>query len=141
MEKAMTLDELYATLPNGFHDAEFLKLTIDYQKAEAQLVLDVWVAESMEADEREAYRLAELTLSGLLYWVADPPNDGEPLDDISYEIIDMGPLSAVEKAKAFPELPAGAFANYIFLVISNTFIYVAARGAALKWIGEKKLRA
>jgi hypothetical protein len=136
----MTLDDLYASLPNGFHDANFLRLTIDYQKAEAQLVLDVWVAESLDDDEREAYRLAELTLSGLLYWIAEPPNDGGPLDNVLEERIDMGPLSAVEKARNFPALPHGAFANYIFLVYSNTFIYVAARDAALQWIGEKRLR-
>jgi hypothetical protein len=136
----MTLDDLSASLPNGFHDANFLRLTIDYQKAEAQLVLDVWVAESLDEDEREAYRLAELTLSGLLYWVAEPPSGREPLADARGERIDIGPLIAVEQAKNLPALPHGAFANYIFLVYSNTFIYVAARDAALKWIGEKRLR-
>jgi len=134
----MTLDELDATLPNGFHDAHCLKLTIDYQKSQARLLLDVWVAESRDAEEREAYRLADLTLSGLLYWVAEPPDEREPLDGVTAERIDIGPLAALGKApKTCLALPDGAFANWIYMAYSNTLIHVAARDAGLIWIGEK----
>ena len=70
----MTFDDLAISLPNGFHDAELKSIMIDYTRREARLILDIWVADDVSMEEREAYRPAEVTLSGLLFWVSEPPD-------------------------------------------------------------------
>jgi hypothetical protein len=71
----MTLEELADTLPNGFHDAQVSSVSIDYVEREARLNIDLWVGVPSEDEElREAYREGELKLSGLLYWVIEPPD-------------------------------------------------------------------
>lgn len=133
-----TLDDLSATLPNGFHDAELQRLLIDYTKREAKIIADIWIAD-MTTDQREAYRLAEITLSGLLFWVSEPPDAKYPFDATGGERIDVGPLTELSNKSSLklPPIPDGAFANWVFLTEWNAFIYVAAREATLKWLGER----
>jgi len=140
----MTLDELAASLPNGFHDAELSALTIDYTKSEARLVLDVWIGDmgAKPDGEREAYRLAELALSGLLFWVSEPPHADYPYDIASGLKIDIGPLERCDgkdRAK-LPPIPVGAFENWVFVDDWNAFAYVAAKDASLKWLSDKTIR-
>jgi hypothetical protein len=137
-----TLDDLSASLPNGFHDAEMLKLEIDYTKREAILTLDVWVAESMESAERESYRMAELTFSGLLFWVTEPPDLNYPYDVVGSVRIDTGSMDTLKDADAIklPPIPEGAFVNWIYSADWNSRIFVAAEGASLKWIGSQTVR-
>ena len=139
----MTLDDLALSLPNGFHDAELEKLTIDYAKAEARLILDVWVAEDMNPREREAYRLAEVTLFGLLFWVTDPPDARYPYQMAGSKRIDSGPMDTLTKNDLLKLLPvtADAFVNWIFVSDWNAFIYVAAQDTMLKWLGKRTVRA
>jgi hypothetical protein len=76
MWSPVTLEGLAYTLPNGFHDAQVTSVGIDYVKREARLLIDLWVGELRSDNEelREAYRKGELRLSGLLYWVIEPPH-------------------------------------------------------------------
>ena len=64
----MTIDELDAFLPNGLHDAKLGKVAIDFTERTVRLDLNIWVGDE---EKREAYRSAEVTLSGLLFWVSD----------------------------------------------------------------------
>lgn len=52
----MTLEDIAAELPNGFHDAFLRRLTLDYADRRATLALNVWVGDvaAMTAAEREA---------------------------------------------------------------------------------------
>lgn len=51
----MTLEELSRSLPNGLHDAELHRVTIDYATRSVQLVLKAWVG---RPEKREVYRPA-----------------------------------------------------------------------------------
>ena len=136
----MTLDELAASLPNGLHDAELAAVALDFTKREAQLSLDIWIGDD---EEREAYRRAEIMLSGLAYWVSEPPDPRYPYGEPEALRIDAGPstkLSESERSK-LPPIPVDAFSNYIFVVDWNAFIYLAAQSAVLKWCGERTVRA
>jgi hypothetical protein len=71
----VTLSELAASLPNGLHDANLGTVSLDFLTREARLELDIWIGDEAEM---EAYRRAEIKLSGLHYWVSEPPTRGSP---------------------------------------------------------------
>jgi hypothetical protein len=138
----MTLDDLSAALPNGFHDAELQRLMIDYTKQKAHFIVDIWVGD-MSTEQHEAYRLAEITLSGLIFWVSEPPDAAYRNDAAGGETIDIGPFEGFNGQTAVklpPPVPDGAFANRIFLTGRNSFHYVAAYNAALVWLGNQTIR-
>jgi hypothetical protein len=139
----MTLDELAASLPNGFHDAELSAVAIDFSKRQASLTLDIWIGDMEEREEeREAYRAAEVTLSGLIFWVSEAPDARYAYGEPKPLIIDAGPLTELppEKRPRLPPIPNAAFSNWLFVVDWNAFIYVAAEDARLKWLGERTNR-
>jgi hypothetical protein len=131
----MTIDELDALLPNGLHDAKLESVAIDFGARTARLDLDIWVGDD---EEREAYRRAQITLSGLLFWVSEPPDPLYPFSSPRAMWIDAGPLTdkIPEKQPALPPIPQAAFANWIFVRDWNSFIYVAAIDSSLTWLGE-----
>lgn len=135
----MTLDEMAASLPNGLHDAELATVAIDFTRGEVRLTLDIWIGDD---EETEAYRQAEVTLCGLVYWVSEAPDARYLYGDTDAVRIDVGPLTQLDAAKRakLPPAPADAFSNYIFVADWNAFIYVAARSAALQWCGERTVR-
>jgi hypothetical protein len=52
----VTLEELENTLPNGLHDAEVRRITVDYERRKVTLEVAVWVGDMDEpAERREAY--------------------------------------------------------------------------------------
>jgi hypothetical protein len=138
----MTPDEIAASLPNGFHDAELKSLAIDYVKREARLILDMWIGEMQPEEERETYRLAEFTLSDLLFWVTEPPHPDYPFKEAGAQRIDMGALETLPQRDAvkLPPLPQEYFGNWIFVVSWNAFIYFAAKNSELKWLGVPTIR-
>ncbi len=135
----MTLDGLAASLPNGFHDAELMTIAIDFIKREVRLTLDIWIGDDKE---REAYRQAEVTLSGLIFWVSEAPDSRYPYGEPRSLRIDAGSLTELhpEKRPTLPSIPQSAFSNWLFVVDWNAFIYVAAEDACLKWRGERTTR-
>jgi hypothetical protein len=133
----MTLEELADTLPNGFHDAQISSVSIDYVERQARLNIDLWVGVPSEDEElREAYREGELKLSGLLYWVIEPPDANYPYGKLEQLWVDAGSLESAsfKPSVKLPEpLPAGAFASWIFVQGWNSFMYLAAMDASLEW--------
>jgi hypothetical protein len=134
----MTLEELAFTLPDGFHDAQVSNVSIDYIKREARLIMDLSVGDpsSDDAELRDAYREGELKLSGLLYWVIEPPDANYPYWESKQLWIDAGDLASASfrPSVKLPEpLPAGAFASWFFVQGWNSFMYVAAMDASLEW--------
>jgi len=134
----MTLEELADTLPNGFHDAQARSVSIDYVKREARLVIDLWVGDSSSGSTelREAYRKGELKLSGLFYWVIEPPDANYPYAESKQLWVDTGSLESASfnpSVKLPGVLQAGAFASWIFVQGWNSFMYVAATDASLEW--------
>jgi hypothetical protein len=133
----MTLQELSRTLPNGFHDAFISTVNIDYVKQEARLSLSVWCGElsSEESINREIYRNGELILSGLSYWVVEPPDPNYDYDQSKALWIDAGELSSenFKPTIKLPELAVGAFGSWIFVRNWNAFMYFAARESSFNW--------
>ncbi len=53
----MTIDEVICGMPNGFHDAHLLNISVDYRERTLQIDLNWWTGEESEIKEvREAYR-------------------------------------------------------------------------------------
>ncbi|WZO98028.1 hypothetical protein EP7_005081 [Isosphaeraceae bacterium EP7] len=140
----MTLDELEKSLPSGFHDADVASLRIDYVRREVVIEMDISVGLPDDGpDERDAYRLATVTISGLLYCCIEPP-----FPDYPYQV--AGPLwvdsGSVESMKWPPEMklpgpvPQGAFAHYIYVSSWNSCIYISAHSASIEWQGEARTR-
>jgi len=136
-----TLDDLSASLPNGFHDAELQRFAIDYTKREALLIVDVWVGD-VSSEQREACRLAEVVLSGLFFWVSEAPDPNYDFDTAGGERIDIGPLAKLrgKSSLKLPPVPDGVFVSWMLFNEWNAFIYIAARAARLNWIGETTVR-
>ncbi|MCX7900340.1 MAG: hypothetical protein N2444_09715, partial [Methylocystis sp.] len=117
----MTLDELDSSLPNGFHDAMIRSIAIDYDACEARLKIDLWVGnpDARAEEEREKYASAELTLSGLLYWITEAPKF---LCSPGGLWIDAGSIERLQTKKPkLPEIPAHAFASYVYVNDWNSF--------------------
>jgi hypothetical protein len=68
----MTLAEVEATLPNGFHDAEIMELTWNYQINSASFIMQLWVAEKTDLS-LEVYRAARLDVKDIVFIAMDPP--------------------------------------------------------------------
>ena len=142
----MTLDQLDRSLPNGFHDAKIFSLELDYVAGIAKFHLNLLVGWPDDPEpECEAYREATLIISGLCFCSIDPPSakypflpDGEP--------IRMAGAKAKNDAPPFtPDLvaqfPAGSWCYHFFVDDWNASINIAARDAAVIWIGEKPKHA
>ena len=135
----MTFDELTASLPNGVHDAELEKVEVDFTKREARLQLDLWVGDD---EDKEAYRRGLVTLTGVLFWVCEPPDPGYPFGRPESVRIDGGPLSKdfPNRQPALPPVPPNVFINWLFVNEWNAFIYFAASDASLTWLGDRTVR-
>ena len=133
----MTLDELARSLPNGLHDAELHKCTIDYSARTVQLDLKLWIG--CPPGPLELYRPATIELSEVHFWIVDPPHRISVGDD-RWLVIDSGEVSALDKAPAidFPEVPPTAFVSWIYVREWNSFMYVAAENAGYRWTGPEE---
>lgn len=132
----MTLNELAISLPNGLHDAELHKCTINYATRSVELVLKLWVG---RPEQIEAYRPAIINLSGLHFWIVEPPNSAHKGDE-AWLVIDSGDISTLKSTPAIslPEVPKTAFVNWIYVRQWNAFMYVAAETADHRWTGSEE---
>jgi hypothetical protein len=128
----MTLEDIAAELPNGFHDAFLRRLTIDYADRRATPVLNVWVGDVAATTdaEREAYRPVTITISSLLWCIIESPR-AERDGDADGLWIDAGPVSSLKSKPAIPTVPDDAFAWWTFVRERNAFIYIAGTDASL----------
>ena len=86
----MTLEELENTLPNGLHDAEVVRISVDYELRILALDVDVWVGDMDEAPEkREAYRKGLIEISGLLFLAMEPPDANYPFQNGNLRIDEL----------------------------------------------------
>ena len=134
----MTLEEVAASLPNGFHDAYIKSISTDYVIGTATFDLEIWVGDDAaeKEEEREVYRAARLTLSDLLFCVIEPPEPHYPYYDKKPLWVDGGPWNSapISTSIQLPSpLPANAFVYWFFVNNWNSFIYVAAMAARLEF--------
>jgi hypothetical protein len=122
----MTIDEIEATLPWGFHDADLLSIHVDFLGHQAAFDLDV------PMDERQtASRRGRLVVEGLIFCAIEPPRN--VIAGPAW--IDSGNTPDVGTA-TLPVVPSGAFVHWFFLQDANSFIHVAGTGARFDWTGD-----
>ena len=133
----MTLGEIARALPHGFHDAEVATITIDYVARRAVIQMEVWVADLATSEAgQDAYRRAELVLEGLAFLVIDAPEPSHPFGEAGPIRIDLSIVPTAKEVAAIAKLPAGCFAASFFVMDWSSMVYVSARTAELKWLGE-----
>src|SRR5687768_9586429 len=114
----MTLDEIAATLPNGFHDTQLLNLSIDYVNGAVKMRVHIWIGSMSDpAEEREKYVDAEIELEGLQFWVIGPPDPKYPYNEAGSIVIDVGSISELANPPSgLPEVSGEVFVNWMFVV-------------------------
>ena len=128
----MTVEEIAASLPNGFHDARIDSISINYVKREVSIDLEVWMAESQE--DSEVYRAAELKLLDFLFCVIEPPDATSTYHQGKALWVDAGSGRALRSSAELPgSLPKGAFVHWFFVNDWNAFIHVSAMDARISW--------
>ena len=127
-----TVEDIETLLPNGLHDAVLKRYGVDMEKGEASLYFDVWVGELEASDEadREAYRAGTLELSGVRYFVVEPPSKELQLvfEPFSSSAANPG-TQEVRASVSLPEAPEGTFRACFFLYAVEAFIHVCASNA------------
>jgi hypothetical protein len=128
----MTLDEISASLPNGFHDAKLAGYSVNFTDRTVQMDLTIWTG---NRNAMETYRRASLELEGLYYWIIEPPDLRYNYAVAEELTIDIGPVFDLEMVPTIqpPPVPTGTFANWLFVGEWNAFIYLAAQSAKLTW--------
>jgi hypothetical protein len=129
----MTIEELAAILPNGFHDARLKRLEVNYELNSVQFYLELWTGDLDASDEakRERYTPCQLTLRGLVFCIIEPPiYSAYEAGDLRIDIHALADVKKPLKTK-IPERPDGVHASMIFVTDWNACMYVAYRDAQI----------
>ena len=124
----MTFEEVEKTLPNGFHDAKIVRITVDYPAGTLLMSLQILVGTPGEADQEE-YGPAELRANGLYFCFIDPPDPGYPFKPNGKALGICGDPDTRESpviGNLLSKLPEGVFAYRFYADRWNSFIHVAA---------------
>lgn len=135
----MTFEEIAASLPHGFHDAQLRRFEMDYVRRELTFELDVWIGD-MNAEVRELYRPARLALKNVAYLVIEPPHPDYPWDEPGEIRIDAGVGQPTQSSSKLPGAPDGTSVAWMYLEDLNTVIIFAAGSASLDWTGPEYAR-
>jgi hypothetical protein len=127
----MTLDELAATLPNGFHDALVHGCELDFEERRVVVHLSLWTGDLHEQEHarRERHDRFRLVLEGVRFFHIEPPAPGYPYAAARPVRVELcGP----DRGHALiGEQPAGVFAARFFVEEWNAYIHLAAEEADL----------
>jgi hypothetical protein len=133
------LDELYgAEEPHAsFHDASMLELRLDYRARTASALFELYVGDPAAADAtaRERTRIGIMELTGLIFWVQEPPTlDGRA--ELPWLTGD-GPLRDTETEigqDLARQVPPEAWAWCLYFSDWNACAYCAAMGLIFRWV-------
>jgi len=132
----MTLEEIEQSLPNGLHDAQIIRIGLDYVNREVSL--DMEIAWSNPDSDSEVWRSATLILTSFLYCIIEAPDPEYPFASRKGLLVDAGSEDpASQSGTQLPEkLPEGAFKCWFYVNDWNSFIYLAALNAEITLHGE-----
>ncbi|MGH9423339.1 MAG: hypothetical protein ACRD3J_25420 [Thermoanaerobaculia bacterium] len=136
----MTFNEVAASLPNGFHDAELQRFEMDYVHRTLRFDLVVWIGKMDDSRRRELYRPARLTLDDVAFLVIEPPDVNYPWLKAGRIAIDAGEGQPPESSTGLPAAPAGARTAWMYLGDLNRFLLFCAGSASLEWTGPEENR-
>jgi hypothetical protein len=140
MGSANGLDGLLGKLePHAtFHDARLVAVSLDYRNNEAVTTWELCVGDpddSMRA-ARERRRTGRLLLSGVSFWVTDPPKALDTRPGLPW-LTGGGPLSEAptEIGKQLARLlPTGAMGWQFLFATWNAHMYCGARRLTFEWV-------
>ena len=133
----MTFEEVSASLPNGFHDAELQRFEMDYVLRTLRLDLVVWIGNLDDPGRRELYRPARLTLDDVAFLVIEPPDVNYPWLNAGRIRIDAGEGQPPQSSSTLSVAPPAARTTWICLEELNTFLLFSAGNASLEWSGPE----
>jgi len=134
---SVTLKELEDSLPNGLHDAEVVRLSVDYIQRRLILDLSIWVGDMDDPPERrEAYKNGQLVLSGLTFLIMEPPDPRYPYRVSPKLTVDVIDASKSVDAELLNSLPTGAFCGSFWVNQWNGCMSFAADDAAIVWMDD-----
>ena len=125
----MTVDDIEAGFPWGFHDADLRGFGVDLAARTATFDLDVPV------DERQTkMRSGQLTVAGVQFVTVSPP-----MNDSNSEALWIDSFEGRWTADntTLPPLAEGVFLHTFFRKEAGSVIYIAAREAAFHWTGDE----
>jgi hypothetical protein len=109
----MTFEEVAASLPNGFHDAELQRFEMDYVHRTLRFDLVIWIGDMDDSRRRERYRPARLTLDDVAFLVIEPPDINYPWLKAGPIRIDAGEGQPHQSSSTLPVAPAGTRTTWI----------------------------
>lgn len=127
--------------PNAsFHDSKIHTICLDYVSHEATLDCELDIYGPDDSYNGPDYtRRGILKLTGLLYFVIEPPDARYPYDAEGIGITDDDPVEGTifSTPPNLPKLDAqdadAAFVHWLFVDTWNAFIFFAAKGASFEW--------
>ena len=136
----MTFEEVAASLPNGFHDAELQRFEMDYVHRTLRFDLVVWIGNMDDSRRRELYRPARLTLDDVAFLVIEPPDVNYPWLKAGRIRIEAGEGQPPQSSSALPAAPAGTQTAWMYLGELNRFLLFSSGSASLEWTGSEENR-
>jgi len=140
MESANDLDGLLGPQePHAtFHDARLVAVSLDYRDNEAVTTWELCVGDPDDSMRvaRERRRTGRLIVSGVRFWVIDPPQALDTRPGLPW-LTQCGPLSEAptETGQQLARLlPTGALGWYFFFASWNAHMYCSGRGLAYEWV-------
>jgi hypothetical protein len=133
----MTLDEIAARLPNGFHDAEILELVMNYESLRLLLRVNVLVGlPNDEPGRRDSCRAGEIVFEGVRYFSVEPPRPDSSFRHpgavgFSYEKME----SAVLPPEILQKLPPETKSYSLFVREWLSHVHIAAGDLTFLWAG------
>jgi hypothetical protein len=141
----MTWTELDTTLPNGFHDSALKSLSIDYEQRTVRLDVSLKVGDpDGSREQRDDVRDAQIDISGVVFFVIDPPSPGAEYGFDSpgnlwiadgYETRSIPKFTETIDKNLLNAVPAEEFIQSFFVKDWNSYIHVAARDCSMTWVG------
>lgn len=126
-------DDIEQYLPNGFHDAQILQISIDYvaRTAEFSMKLDISGPDQSSRD----YSSGKLRVNGFAFITADVPDER-----YDYAVGSLFVSGQESEARFFPKLAefqkrlGTSFFFYTFFVQEwNGFIHISATDTEFEW--------
>jgi hypothetical protein len=132
----VTIHQLIESLPNGLHDAEIHRLSIDYTARTIECEVDIWIEdERIPGSDIDFTRSARLIFADMEYCVIEPPDPRYPYDSGQPLMVDVADIDRADNP--YPEARAeGAFRCRLFVNEWNSFLTICARTADLAWLGD-----
>jgi hypothetical protein len=132
----MTIHDRLAEFGVGLHDAEIHRVTVDYTQRTAEFDLEIWIQDdAVHGTDRDMYRPARLTFSGMEYCLIEPPDTRYRYDSAGSLRIDVDDVK--DGVATYPAARSeGAFRCRIFVDCWNSFIAICATSVEVVWLGD-----